>query len=203
MSHLPVRCCCGVVLPGFGRIMGADTDPQLELRAPTPADAAAMWRLVRDAGSLDLNSVYAYLLICSDFAATSVVATSEAGLHGFVAAYRPPTDPDAVFVWQVGVANDMRGRGLGRRLLLATLDRPANRDARWLTATVTPDNAPSLALFGSAARDLGVDCERHERFGAELFPEEAGQHEAELELRIGPLPDLALEPDLASDRHVA
>ena len=150
-----------------------------------------MWRLVRDGGSLDLNSPYLYLLICTDFAATSVVATEGDELLGFVAAYRPPPDPEAVFVWQIGVAPHARGRGLAKRLLAAMLERPANDDARELTATVTPDNAASLALFRSMARDLGITVEESERFGAQLFPVGGGdepEHEPEMELRIGPLP---------------
>lgn len=161
----------------------------ISLRAPDETDAAAMWELVRDGGSLDLNSPYLYLLICTDYADTSVVAADADGdLVGFVAAYRPPPDPGATFVWQVGVAPKARGRGLGRRLLLGLLAREANRDARELVATVTPDNAASLALFRGVARDLGAGVQESERFAAELFPDASDDHEPEVELRIGPLP---------------
>jgi L-2,4-diaminobutyric acid acetyltransferase len=88
----------------------------------------------------------------------------------------------------VTVAPWQRGRGLGRDLLGAFLARDGNRDARWLTATVTPSNLASLALFRGYARHAGVGCEERERFPAELFPAEVGDHEPELELRIGPLP---------------
>jgi len=146
-----------------------------------------MWHLVHASGSLDVNSPYAYLLVCDDFAATSVVAVDEAdALLGFVASYRPPNDPAALFVWQVAVASDARGRGLGRRLLTAALAQPANRDVDYLTATVTPDNAASLALFRGLGRDLGVEVREHERFAAALFPSD--DHEPEMGLRIGPLP---------------
>ena len=155
------------------------------MREPRPDDAAALWRLVRDSGSLDLNSPYVYLLICTDHAATSVVATDEHDRPvGFVAAYRPPPEPDAAFVWQVGVAERARGQGLAKRLLKAMLSREANHDARVLTATVTPGNAASLALFRRVASDLSAGVEEHERFPADVFPE---GHEPEVELRIGPL----------------
>jgi L-2,4-diaminobutyric acid acetyltransferase len=160
----------------------------LRLAAPTPADAADLWRTARDSGSLDLNSPYAYLLVATDWADTSVVAHDDEGLVGFVAGYRPPTDPDHAFVWQVAVAGRARGRGVARHLLQGMLARPGNLDARFLTATVTPSNAASLALFGGLARSLQVPCERRERFPAALFPAELGTHEPELELRIGPLP---------------
>lgn len=162
----------------------------ITLRGPRETDAAPMWELVRRGGSLDLNSPYLYLLICTDHADTSVVATdAEGDLVGFVAAYRPPPDPGATFVWQVGVDPKARGRGLGRRLLLGLLAREANRDARELVATVTPDNAASLALFRGVARDLGANVQESERFASELFPDLPDEdHEPEMELRVGPLP---------------
>ena len=163
-------------------------DPKnLELRPPRPTDAAAMWRLVRDGGTLDLNSPYLYLLICTDFAASSLVAVEDDELLGFVAAYRPPPEPAALFVWQIGVVPTARGRGLAKGLLTELLQRPGSADARVLTATVTPDNAASLALFRSLARDLGVEVRQTPRFGSELFPDGGDEHQPEMELRLGPL----------------
>lgn len=160
----------------------------ITFRAPAADDAADLWRLVRDAGSLDLNSPYAYLMWCTDFADTAVVAVDADEIVGFVVGHRPPTAREHAFVWQVAVAPSQRGRGLGRRLLLAFLDRPGNLGARWLTATVTPSNAASLALFRGTAAHLGVGCDERERFPAALFPAEAGQHDPEVALRLGPLP---------------
>jgi L-2,4-diaminobutyric acid acetyltransferase len=157
----------------------------VRLRTPTVSDGAAMWSLLRDAG-LDENSPYAYLLVCTDFADTSLVAEDADGLVGAVAAYRPPIRPQAVFVWQVGVAERGRGQGLARRMLHEVLDLPANADTTELTATVTPDNEASLRLFRGLARELGVDCEERPRFLAEHFPD--GQdHQPEDELVIGPV----------------
>jgi L-2,4-diaminobutyric acid acetyltransferase len=160
----------------------------ITFRAPAASDAADLWRLARDSGSLDLNSPYAYLMWCTDFADTAVVAADGDAVVGFVVGHRPPTEPACAFVWQVAVADTMRGHGLGRRLLLAFLDQPGNRGARWLTATVTPSNGASLALFRGTAAHLGVGCTEHERFPAGVFPAEAGGHESEIAVRIGPLP---------------
>ncbi len=157
----------------------------IRFRAPIADDGAAIWQLVHDGGELDLNSPYAYLLLCTDFAETSIVAEDDDGLLGFVLSYRPPSRPDALFVWQVGVAPRARRRGLGRRLLHRVLDQPANVDATFLTATVTPDNEASQRLFRSFARDLRVPCETEPRFTEDHFP--GDEHEAEVEFVIGPL----------------
>ena len=76
----------------------------ITFRGPAASDAADLWRLARDSGSLDLNSPYAYLMWCTDFADTAVVATDGDEVVGFVVGHRPPTDPDSAFVWQVAVA---------------------------------------------------------------------------------------------------
>jgi L-2,4-diaminobutyric acid acetyltransferase len=150
------------------------------------ADAASIWRLVRDTGVLDVNSPYCYLLVCRDFAATSLVACVDGAIVGCALAYRPPPQPDTLFVWQIGVAAAARGRGLGRRLLAGLLALPAARDVTHLTATVTPENVASRRLFAGFARGLGVACvvDPAAGFAAELFD---GGHEREDAIRIGPL----------------
>jgi L-2,4-diaminobutyric acid acetyltransferase len=166
---------------------GPDAESEIwTARTPDPRDAAAVWRLVRGTRSLDLNSPYAYLLLCSDFAATSLVAEAEGELLGFVAAYRPPPRPWCVFVWQIVTAAEARGAGLAGRLLDALFARPACRGARFLEATVTPSNTASRALFRALARRRGAPFTEEPAFGSELFPNP--DHEEEVRVRIGPLP---------------
>ncbi len=146
-----------------------------------------MWQLARDSASLDLNSPYCYLLLCSHFADTSLVAEQHGEIVGFVVAYRPPTRPDSIFVWQIAVAASHRGAGLARRLLETLVEQPAVRDVRQLEATVTPSNEASRRLFLGFARRFSAPCREEEAFSAELFPSAATAHEPEILLCIGPL----------------
>ena len=160
------------------------------MRSPDVTDAAAMHRLVREDGGLDLNSVYCYLLICSHFAGTSLVAEGQAGLAGFVAAYRQPAQPETLFVWQIGVAAGRRRQGIGRRLLRALWALPACRGARFLEATVTPSNLASRGLFVEFAREREAAFRTEPGFSGELFgaaPVGERPHEPEERFRIGPL----------------
>lgn len=156
----------------------------MNLRAPTAHDAAPLWRLLGRTGQLERNSNYAYVLLCTHFAGTCVVAERGGELAGFVLAYRPPSAPDELFVWQVGVAPEARGAGLGGRLLDAALALPACAGVRFLTATVSPHNAASRRLFAALARRRGVPCEIGPGYPAALFAE---AHEDEDLFRIGPL----------------
>lgn len=146
-------------------------------------------QLVRDTGVLDVNSVYAYLLVGEHYSHTSVIAEVGDQLAGFISAYCPPNKPDTVFVWQVGVAEAGRGRGLATRMLLEILQRPACDHVEFLDTTISPSNEASKGLFRGLARKLDTECEESELFGCHLFgdhDDEDESHEAEILFRIGP-----------------
>lgn len=154
---------------------------------PDSADGPHLWRLARDCRVLDLNSSYAYLLWCRDFAATSAVAKVDGTVVGFVTGYLRPEALDTVMVWQVAVDAAQRGRKLAGHMLHAIVDRLSPRGVRWLQTTISPGNEASIRLFSSLARDCGTGIERHSLFTSEDFPpDEQGGHEAEDLYVIGP-----------------
>jgi L-2,4-diaminobutyric acid acetyltransferase len=153
-------------------------------RAPTEQDGARVWRLLARTGGLERNTCYAYVLLFSDFGETCLVAEQDRELVGFVLSYRPPARQDELFVWQIGVAPEARGRGLGTRMLDAVLGQPACNGVQYLTATVSPDNEASRRMFAAVARQRGVAISINPRFGAALFAE---PHFDEDQVRIGPL----------------
>lgn len=155
----------------------------IKFRQPNVADGAEIWRLVRDSGSLDLNSAYLYLLLCQHFADTCVVAEQDGRLLGFVSGYRPPGRPDTLFLWQVGVDASARGRGLGKALVRRFLR--SGDHVRTLETTVSPSNAASQALFRSIAAEFGAELRVTTGFTQDQFP--GGQHEDEELYSIGPL----------------
>ncbi|MES4907368.1 MULTISPECIES: diaminobutyrate acetyltransferase [unclassified Streptomyces] len=159
----------------------------LTLEAPRVEDGAAIWRIARDSGTLDLNSSYSYLLWCRDFAATSVVARDTHGEPvGFVTGYIRPQRLRTLVVWQVAVDQAWRGRGLAAALLDGLTARVAEQsDIHRIETTITPDNTASNRLFTSFAERHGAPVEREVLFDGGLFPD--GGHEPEVLYRIGPL----------------
>lgn len=154
------------------------------IEPPIKADGAALWRIARDSEKLDLNSSYAYVLWCHDFADTSVVARFDGTAVGFVIGYRRPTAPDSVLVWQVAVDGSQRGQGLAGALLDSLFIRLVDEGVRYLDTTITPDNTASIRLFESFAKRWNATLERSQLFVAEDFPD---AHEPEDLFRIGPL----------------
>ena len=143
--------------------------------------------MVRDSGALDINSQYAYLLLCDHFASTCVVACDPRNKPvAFVAAYLPPSKRDTIFVWQIGVDAGWRKQGLAKRLLQQLLQLPACAGVRFMEATVTSSNAASKRLFTALARELPAKLEISAGYEAHHFSAETS-HEAEELFRIGPL----------------
>ncbi|MGH3632816.1 diaminobutyrate acetyltransferase [Mycobacterium sp.] len=156
----------------------------LDLRAPTVADGPLLWRIVADSASLDVNSPYAYLLWCRDFAATSVIASLDGRPAGFLTGYLRPGQPTTVMLWQVAVDAAHRGAGVAGRMLDHVARQLQADGVTHVEATVGPDNVASQRLFEAFARRWDAPLERRELFGADLFPD---GHASETLFRIGPL----------------
>jgi diaminobutyrate acetyltransferase len=153
-------------------------------RSPTVEDGAALWRIAAESKVLDVNSSYAYLLWCRDFARSSVVAIVDGETVGFVTGYIRPDQPDTLMVWQVAVDSEHRGRRLATRMLDHLVERLVDESVAWLETTVTPDNQASARLFASFAAARDAELTREPVFVAGLFPDD---HEPEILFRIGSL----------------
>lgn len=159
--------------------------PAAALRKPSLQDGAKIWALVKDCEPLELNPSHVYLLLCTHFPDTCVVAEQSGEMVGFLAAYRPPTLLGAVFVWQVAVKREFRGRGIASAMLLELLQRAAWRDlVCYVEATAPPANLAAQALFRSLARNLETQCEEMPLFSEKMFGEEG--HPEEILFIVGP-----------------
>ncbi|MBX3652029.1 MAG: diaminobutyrate acetyltransferase [Burkholderiales bacterium] len=154
------------------------------LREPCITDGAAIHGLIRACPPLDLNSPYAYLLLCAHHAGSCVVSEQDGEITGFISAYRLPDQADTVFIWQVAVAAAARGQGLALQMLDHLLARPALAGCRRLETTVTPSNAASRRVFETLATRLNARCTERIFFSREDFQDP--HHEPEMLIVIGP-----------------
>ncbi len=157
----------------------------IELTAPSAADAPGVHQLIARCKPLDLNSTYAYLLLCHHFADTCVVARRVSQLVGFISGYVLPNDPRTFFVWQVAVHPDVRGARLGARMLLHLLSRQSVSSARYMETTVSPSNTASRRMFHGFATSIDAAIEERMLFDRDAFGDE--DHEEEMLLKIGPI----------------
>ncbi len=165
----------------------------IECRPPREEDAARVWELVQQSERLAPNSPYAYLLLCTHFAETGLVAIGGAGqLAGFALGYRLPEDRSCLFIWQLGVAEPRSSPALGLHLLEVLFDRCAERrPLAFLEATVTPSDPSSRVLFTRFARDRTTRVRESVAFWSSSFPATrevaSPPPEDEIRLRIGPI----------------
>ncbi len=159
--------------------------PAFHFRSLEPADGMALHKLVRECPPLDPNSSYCNLLQCSHFSSTSIAAVHAGRLVGSVTGYRIPDRPDTLFVWQVAVHPDARGRGLARAMLEELLGQAAMRDVRFVETSITAGNEASWRLFAGFAAGRHAGMERSVMFDQALHFQ--GAHDTEYLVRVGPL----------------
>lgn len=141
--------------------------PTPTLRKPNAADGAAVWELVAACKPLDENSMYCNLVQCDHFADTCVLAELNGSPVGWISGHIPPSDPQAIFVWQVAVSERARGLGLGLRMLNELVARDACAEVTELQTTITADNDASWALFRRFARSIGAPLASAPQFKAD------------------------------------
>ncbi|WP_245001143.1 diaminobutyrate acetyltransferase [Caldalkalibacillus thermarum] len=164
--------------------MSVPTDVStLTLRKPCLGDGAAIWSLVKETGTLDVNAAYTYLMMCRNFKDTCVVAELNNTVVGFVSAYLHPQKQDTLFVWQVAVSESQRGQGLATQMLHELFKRRTCQNIRFLETTISPSNKASQALFRKLARDFDTYCNVTTCFETDQFPDD---HESEMLFIIRP-----------------
>jgi len=161
------------------------TESEPIFRPPTREDGPALWRLVADTGVLDKNSLYAYLLLCEHFSQSCILTEYEGQIIGAVTGYILPDRPDTLFVWQVAVDANHRGKRLASQMLDRLLERNLENSVRFIETTVAPSNIPSDRMFRKMAKRWNAELINRDGFPQSLFPFDA--HEAEPLYRIGPI----------------
>lgn len=144
-----------------------------------------MYEIAENSKVLDVNSDYCYLMWSTYFANSSIVATDNHQVIGFISGFTPPEDDETLFIWQIAVDENYRGNGLATRMIHALIDKMKSRNIQYIEATVTPSNTPSNKLFSSLAIKMEANYTITRCFEQEDFPDNTT--EEEFLYRIGPI----------------
>ncbi|OLQ85463.1 diaminobutyrate acetyltransferase [Vibrio ponticus] len=120
---------------------------QLIFREPNVTDGDSIFSLIAACPPLDTNSSYCNFLQATHFSNTCILVEQDNRVGGFISAYRKPDQQDVLFVWQVAVSPDFRGKGLASRMLNALLARDGLENIKAIETTITKSNKASWALF--------------------------------------------------------
>lgn len=165
--------------------MAVNTETEIIYRKPEAKDGASVWELIRDTGTLDLNSPYCYMLLGDYFNDTCIVAEYKGDVIGYISAFRSPRNPETLFVWQVAVAGSHRRQGIAMSMLTCLLKQKACYGVRFIEATISPSNMASRRLFLSFAEENSVPSTVTVGYSADMFPDHT-THEDEPLFVIGP-----------------
>ncbi|KEO53917.1 diaminobutyrate acetyltransferase [Thioclava indica] len=146
------------------QIESIKSKPSLVFRKPDAQDGSEIWKLIQRCKPLDENSMYCNLLQCDHFRDTCVMVERDGQLLGWISGYIAPSDPQSFFVWQVAVAPEARGLGLGKRMLRHLISRDETADCTRLKTTITKSNGASWGLFRSFARSIGGELSDEAHF---------------------------------------
>nr|WP_087026271.1 diaminobutyrate acetyltransferase [Thaumasiovibrio subtropicus] len=130
-----------------------------EFRKPSLMDGDNVYELIKRCPPLDTNSAYCNFLQSSHFNNTCVVAQCDGEMAGFISAYIKPDKPNELFIWQVAVSPDYRGKGLAFQMLNEILMRDGMETVNVIETTITKDNQGSWALFRKLDRQHGQNGE--------------------------------------------
>jgi phosphoribosylamine--glycine ligase len=96
---------------------------------------------------LEAYPQHVYRILLRHFGSCSFVAEREGRVLGFVLGLVSHRHPGTYFLWQIGVAPDQQGTGLGRRLLRHVESELVGLGLGRVDVTVDPLNDPSRRLF--------------------------------------------------------
>lgn len=80
----------------------------------TERDAELLYELAKQCPPLDMHTPYTYWVICKYFANQSFVLVLDGQPIGYIMAIQTN---DCMFLWQIGIKSDFRGRGYSQFLI--------------------------------------------------------------------------------------
>jgi L-2,4-diaminobutyric acid acetyltransferase len=157
-------------------------EKKLFISTPSKKTGLEIHELINRSKPLDLNSSYLYFIQSHYFSKTCAIATYAKEVVGFVSGFISPLNHNTLFIWQVAIDQDFRGRGLALKLIQFILQQ--NNAIEFIETTVTQSNESSLRLFNKLSETLNTQIKR------EIFLDQQqhflNQHDSEYLFRIGP-----------------
>ena len=120
---------------------------------------------------LGLNGYYVYWLTANLYRGYSFVAEDDDSVCGFVTVL-PHPDERAVFVWQLGVAKDMRRKQIACHLLREVWKYAVSKELPGMITSINKENPASLNSFRKIAEENGLQMKKIGRFEADGFSED-------------------------------
>lgn len=129
------------------------------LRSCSVADVEGIVQFVESCPPLDLHTPFTYWVTLRYWGRHCFVATMADRIVGYASAIGSGGGDDVLYLWQIGVASELRGRGLAQRLIESVADVGRESGFQVLQVSIAPDNEASLRAFRrfAASRERSLD----------------------------------------------
>jgi L-2,4-diaminobutyric acid acetyltransferase len=125
----------------------------MQIRTCTPDDIQKVRHFVSQCKPLGLHTGYTYWVLFHNFKESCFVMEEESKIVGYVSGLKSSTFDDVFFVWQIGVAEEMRGKGYSYLLLQKVLETAKKmRCTKMQMSLEEKDGASFHAISGFAAK---------------------------------------------------
>ena len=158
-------------------------DSKIKITFPTKENGSAIAKLVQCCPPLDLNSTYHYLIQSHYFNQTCSVAFEGEKVIAFVSGFIKPTNKNCLFIWQVAINEDYRGKGLGIELIEFLLDQ--NKNISIIETTITKNNIASRRMFQKIVEKYQARMSEEILF--DKYEEFSNEHDSEILVTISPI----------------
>ncbi|MBD3263520.1 MAG: GNAT family N-acetyltransferase [Candidatus Omnitrophica bacterium] len=118
-----------------------------KIRNPREEEFEAIYNFVSCCHPLESYGVHFYRIITRYFRDTCFVAEDESGVAGFAFGLFSQINKEDFFLWQIGVASEKQGEGIGTVLIKEMEQDLRNKGAKRIELTVDLKNKPSQRLF--------------------------------------------------------
>jgi L-2,4-diaminobutyric acid acetyltransferase len=158
-------------------------DNKIKITFPTKKNGSAVEKLIKRCPPLDLNSTYHYLIQSYYFNRTCSVAFDGEKIVAFVSGFIKPTNKNCLFIWQVAIDEDYRGKGLGIELIEFLLNQ--NKEVNTIETTITKNNIASRRMFQKIVEKYETRMSEETLFDKE--EDFSNEHDSEMLITISPI----------------
>jgi L-2,4-diaminobutyric acid acetyltransferase len=124
----------------------------MQIRNCKESDIPAIRHFISLCKPLGVHTGYTYWVLFHYFSATCFLLEEDGEMTGYLSGMRSNTFEDVFFVWQIGVAEDCRGKGYSNLLLQKAAEAARRLKCRTMQFTIEPENSKAYNAFSGFAK---------------------------------------------------
>ena len=128
----------------------------IKIRTATPDDSATLLSLSKECVGLDVHTHYTYWVMCNYHNDTIFILEDDQIPIGYIMALNVKS---AIFIWQIGIIADYRGKSLSEELI-AKIAYTAAVNHKPIELSIIESNGVSLSAFTAFCKKHGLTMSR-------------------------------------------